>query len=798
MATACDSLEVDLSRVDLDVTWETQPCIDVEVEQTDITIEAVTVANQGPMGPPGPEGPQGDQGDSGPPGPQGLPGAAATVNAGATVTTAPGTSANVTNSGSSSAAVFNFSIPRGDVGAVGATGPQGPIGPTGADSTVPGPQGPQGTQGATGPQGAKGDKGDTGATGPQGPQGPSGSGTGDMLSSIYDPNHNNIVDAAESVPWTGVTGKPATFPPDATAELVARKGAANGYPSLDGSSLVPIVQLPAPTSGDASTTQLVKGNDSRLTNARTPLAHASTHLAAGSDPITLATAVLAGLCPAVDNTTIQIVASKLSAVALAWTAVTGKPTTFPPDATAELVARKGVANGYPSLDGTTHVPIAQLPAPTSGNASTSQLVKGDDTRLSDARTPTAHAPSHVTGTDQIVLAGATTKGLLTQLSGNTTDFVDGTNACQNLVNAVQPTIWSVRLRSFNAVGNPNFEVTQRNCGNLLTNPITGTLVEDRWLSNKSATLTATLNYQSVGSSSSTVIPGTNFRTSSKFWNVTLTGQQASLAAGDYIMLSQAVEGPQLRELVNDVHSLSLMVSSSVAGLKFGLALRDSPTSQSLVKLCTIPTANTWTLITLPNLPAWPSGNFSIFPGNYGYQLCIVLAAGTTLTAPSADVWNAGSFIGAPGMSNWAASPVNSTFSIAFIQHEPGQACTTLMDKPFTQNYDECLRYYQKSYDYDVAAGSVTFAGSVGIPQISTSSVAGPLRFHKPMAKIPTAICYNPNSGAVNSLRLSSVDYAVTGFNNIGKAGFLGVNGTGFPTVVAGAYAQIQYTADTGW
>src|SRR4029077_17038657 len=117
-----------------------------------------------------------------------------------------------------------------------------------------GPQGPQGTPGATGPQGPKGDKGDTGATGPQGPQGPSGSGTGDMLKSVYDNSGTTgIVDAAESVPWTGVTGKPATF---------------------------------------------------------SPSAHAATHLSAGSDPIAIATSVLAGLCPAVDNTTIQIVASK--------------------------------------------------------------------------------------------------------------------------------------------------------------------------------------------------------------------------------------------------------------------------------------------------------------------------------------------------------------------------------------------------------------------------------------------------------------------------------------------------------
>lgn len=39
---------------------------------------------------------------------------------------------------------------------------------------------------------------------------------GDMLKSIYDTDYDGKVDAAEtadSVPWTGVTGKPSTFPP---------------------------------------------------------------------------------------------------------------------------------------------------------------------------------------------------------------------------------------------------------------------------------------------------------------------------------------------------------------------------------------------------------------------------------------------------------------------------------------------------------------------------------------------------------------------------------------------------------
>lgn len=52
----------------------------------------------------------------------GATGAAATATAGTTTTGAPGSSASVVNSGTTSAAVFDFTIPRGDVGATGPVG----------------------------------------------------------------------------------------------------------------------------------------------------------------------------------------------------------------------------------------------------------------------------------------------------------------------------------------------------------------------------------------------------------------------------------------------------------------------------------------------------------------------------------------------------------------------------------------------------------------------------------------------------------------------------------------------------
>ena len=53
--------------------------------------------------------------------------------------------------------------------------------------------------------------------------------------------------------------------------------------------------LNAPASGNASAGEVVKGSDTRLTDARTPNSHATTHAAAGSDPVTLTQAQVTGL-----------------------------------------------------------------------------------------------------------------------------------------------------------------------------------------------------------------------------------------------------------------------------------------------------------------------------------------------------------------------------------------------------------------------------------------------------------------------------------------------------------------------
>lgn len=74
---------------------------------------------RGPQGATGPQGPNGDKGDTGPKGEKGDTGAAASIKIGTVTTGAAGSNASVTNSGTASNVVLDFTLPRGEDGADG-------------------------------------------------------------------------------------------------------------------------------------------------------------------------------------------------------------------------------------------------------------------------------------------------------------------------------------------------------------------------------------------------------------------------------------------------------------------------------------------------------------------------------------------------------------------------------------------------------------------------------------------------------------------------------------------------------
>lgn len=401
------------------------------------------------------------------------------------------------------------------------------------------------------------------------------------------------------------------------------------------------------------------------------------------------------------------------------------------------------------------------------------------------------------------LADATQDGLLRKVSGNTTDFVDGTNHCQNLVTAVQPTIWSVRLRSLNVIGNPNFEIDQANvnAGYGYTGS-TPTIVRqsDRWFVYAKTTGAALMAATTITSATTAInVPGTSFGITRGGLQCQVNTTQATLAAGDYFYLQQTVEGSALRELINDNHSISILCQSTLPSFTFSVALRTvTGTAYSLVLPCvTSATPNTPTLITFPNLPIWTSsGTFSLSPGVAGYTFSVCLGAGSSNQAPSTGSWVPGNFVGYAGQQNSFATA--GAFTLRFVQHEPGSLCTTLIDKPFTQNYDECLRYYCKSQPYTLkppgtSAGSATTSWTVF--GNNTAWAGGGAFFPKPMATQPTVRIWS-NTGALNAVTIfGSSDVAISTVSRTEK----NINWISFSAAqTANTGVTGQWDADTGW
>ncbi|WP_309520680.1 hypothetical protein [Peribacillus frigoritolerans] len=164
-------------------------------------------------GPTGPTGPQGNQGIQGPIGPDGQPTYTwikyGTSSTGGTISDSPtgktyiGIAYNkTTQTESTNAADYAWSLIQGPQGPAG---PQGPTGSTGAT----GPTGPQGSAGPTGPQGPQGQ---TGLTGPKGDTGLTGARGPEADEAMLFGKNSNFYDWTGTLPaeYSGLTGNAPT------------------------------------------------------------------------------------------------------------------------------------------------------------------------------------------------------------------------------------------------------------------------------------------------------------------------------------------------------------------------------------------------------------------------------------------------------------------------------------------------------------------------------------------------------------------------------------------------------------
>jgi hypothetical protein len=263
---------------------------------------------------------------------------------------------------------------------------------------------------------------------------------GDMVKATYDTNNSGVVDNAEALlghvpPASGnATATQVVLGNDTRlvgggGDMLKSVYDTNNSGIVDNSEA--LLGHVTPSSGNAAAAQVVLGSDTRLSDTRTPLAHEASHVT-GADQIPNASTSARGLMPQADGSAVQFYASDGTQKQVPYSAVTGTPVLPSPvgDMTKAVydANASGVVDNAEALLG--HVP------PSSGNASGTQVVLASDTRLADNRTPLPHAITHLVGADQLPLASSSTKGLLNQTSGNVTDFIDGTNNSRPLSGSI--------------------------------------------------------------------------------------------------------------------------------------------------------------------------------------------------------------------------------------------------------------------------------------------------------------------------------------------------------------------------
>jgi hypothetical protein len=122
-------------------------------------------------------------------------------------------------------------------------------------------------------------------------------------------------------------------------------------------------------------------------------------------------------------------------------------------------------------------------------------------------------------------------------------------------------------------------------------------------------------------------------------------------------------------------------------------------------------------------------------------------------------------------------PLNAAFNIdiAQVQVEPGPVDTPFERRPIGTELALCQRYFQKSYNIDVAPGTTGGIGMNGMVSHAASSYTGfgIVNFPVSMRIAPTVTGYNPDTGTTTTfVRNFSASTNLNGsISNIGQAGF---------------------------
>jgi len=254
----------------------------------------------------------------------------------------------------------------------------------------------------------------------------------------------------------------------------------------------------------------------------------------------------------------------------------------------------------------------------------------------------------------------------------------------------------------NRIINGSMVLDQRNAGASVT-PTTAQYTLDRWLLSATSASKASVQ-QNAGS----VTPPAGF---TNYLGVTSLSAYA-LTGNDSFNIQQRLEGFNTADFNFGTASatnltLSFWVRSSLTGT-FGGEIFGNPT-RTYPFTYSIPTANTWTYITIAI-----AGDTTVNTYNTtnGFSLIVVFGLGSsgTSTGGTVNTWQNGNFTQPAGTVS-VVSTNAATWQVTGVQLEKGSTATSFDYRPYGTELALCQRYFEKSYDQGTAPATNTTTGT---------------------------------------------------------------------------------------
>jgi len=231
----------------------------------------------------------------------------------------------------------------------------------------------------------------------------------------------------------------------------------------------------------------------------------------------------------------------------------------------------------------------------------------------------------------------------------------------------------------NKIINGAMEISQR--GTSFAAVAHGTYTIDRFQWQHSGAMVVTITQ-------STDVPNDTFQSSYK---VDVTTADASIAAGEYALIAQYIEGYNVRDLIGQTFTLSFWVKSPKTGTHC-VSFRNSIYNRSYVLEYTVSVANTWEYKTLTVTGGLITAGTWNWTNGVGLTVIFTLTTGSTYQT-TAGAWQTGNFLGTSNQVNCMDSTANDFF-LTGVQLEVGPTATEFERRSIGQELALCQRYYQ--------------------------------------------------------------------------------------------------------